>query len=55
MGGKSNLDDTHARVTSDKPITFEDFSAVMRDIEREDSSWMEPERLRSNMDMTKII
>ena len=41
---KSNLDDVHARVTSDRPITFEDFCAVMKDIEREDPSWMEPDR-----------
>ena len=28
------LDDRHARMTSDRPITFEDFCAVMKDLVR---------------------
>ena len=38
------LDDRQARMTSDRPITFEDFCAVMRDLEKEDATWMEPDR-----------
>jgi hypothetical protein len=38
------LDDRQARMTSDRPITFEDFCLVMRELEKEDATWMEPDR-----------
>jgi hypothetical protein len=31
-------------MTSERPITFEDFCAVMKDLEKEDTAWMEPDR-----------
>ncbi len=50
------LSDRQARMTNDRPITFEDFCAVMRDLEKEDSAWMEPDRYieSTHCDYTKI-
>jgi hypothetical protein len=51
LSDKFNLDDRQARMTSDRPITFEDFCLVMRELEKEDATWMEPDRFSKLIDI----